>query len=245
MLKINNMTKSFGGLTAVNDVSFSVKENEIVGLIGPNGAGKTTLLNLLCGIYKPDAGNVEFMGRNITGLKPNQVCHRGISRTYQIPQPFDAMTSLGAVTVGVINGKKRQNMTLSDAGLDASYFLEFVGLFSKRDTLSKDLTLYELRMLELARALATSPKLLLLDEAMAGLNPVEASKALDMIWSAQEQFGVTILWIEHVMKVIMKAADRLVVLQYGEKIDEGEPEVVMSNKQVIQAYLGGDDAENG
>lgn len=244
MLNISNLTKSFGGLTAVNNVSFSVAEGEIVGLIGPNGAGKTTLLNLLCGIYRPDSGSVEFKGRDITHLPPNKICHMGISRTYQIPQPFDAMTALSAVSVGVINGKKRVNMTLSDAGLDASYFLEFVGLFSKRDTLSKDLTLYELRMLELARALATSPQLLLLDEAMAGLNPGEASKALDMIWSAQDQFGVTILWIEHVMKVIMKAANRLVVLQYGEKIDEGEPKAVMNNEQVIQAYLGGRDAED-
>jgi len=244
MLKVEKITKRFGGLTAVNDVSFSVREVEIVGLIGPNGAGKTTLLNLLCGIYRPDSGRVEFMGTDITNLRPNQICHLGVSRTYQIPQPFDSMTALGGVTVAVINGKKRENMTLSDAGMDASYFLEFVGLFSKRDTLAKDLTLYELRMLELARALATSPKLLLLDEAMAGLNPGEASKALEMIWSAQEQFGVTILWIEHVMKVIMKAANRLVVLQYGEKIDEGEPAVVMSNEQVIQAYLGGKDADD-
>ncbi|MFH2129556.1 MAG: ABC transporter ATP-binding protein [bacterium] len=244
MLKINNITKSFGGLRAVNDVSFSVNQGEIVGLIGPNGAGKTTLLNLLCGIYKVDSGSVQFQGNDITNLAPNRICHMGISRTYQIPQPFDALTALSGVTVAVINGKKRENMTLSDAGLDASYFLEFVGLFAKRDTLSRDLTLYELRMLELARALATSPRLLLLDEAMAGLNPGEASKALDMIWSAQEQFGVTILWIEHVMKVIMKAANRLVVLQYGEKIDEGPPEAVMANKQVIQAYLGGSDVND-
>ncbi|MBU2648621.1 ABC transporter ATP-binding protein [bacterium] len=244
MLKIDNITKSFGGLRAVNDVSFSVNQGEIVGLIGPNGAGKTTLLNLLCGIYKVDSGSVRFEGNDITNLAPNRICHMGISRTYQIPQPFDALTALSGVTVAVINGKKRENMTLSDAGLDASYFLEFVGLFAKRDTLSRDLTLYELRMLELARALATSPRLLLLDEAMAGLNPGEASKALDMIWSAQEQFGVTILWIEHVMKVIMKAANRLVVLQYGEKIDEGPPEAVMANEQVIQAYLGGSDVND-
>jgi len=244
VLKIDNITKSFGGLRAVNDVSFSVNQGEIVGLIGPNGAGKTTLLNLLCGIYKVDSGSVRFEGNDITNLAPNRICHMGISRTYQIPQPFDALTALSGVTVAVINGKKRENMTLSDAGLDASYFLEFVGLFAKRDTLSRDLTLYELRMLELARALATSPRLLLLDEAMAGLNPGEASKALDMIWSAQEQFGVTILWIEHVMKVIMKAANRLVVLQYGEKIDEGPPEAVMANEQVIQAYLGGSDVND-
>ncbi|MBU3916952.1 ABC transporter ATP-binding protein [bacterium] len=244
MLTIAGLTKSFGGLVAVNNVSLGVSKGEIVGLIGPNGAGKTTLMNLLCGIYKPDQGKVIFEDADITGISPHRICRLGISRTYQIPQPFDSMTALAGVCVAVINGKKRENMSLSDAALEASYYLEFVGLFAKRDTLAKELTLYELRMLELARALATTPKLLLLDEAMAGLNPGEASKALDMVWSAQDQFGVSILWIEHVMKVIMKAAHRLVVLQYGEKIAEGKPEEVMSDERVVEAYLGGRDAAN-
>jgi branched-chain amino acid transport system ATP-binding protein len=221
VLEISSVSKRFGGLSAVSDVGFTVREGEVVGLIGPNGAGKTTLLNLICGIYKPDSGQIRFDGTTITGLSPHKICHLGISRTYQIPQPFEAMTALTGVMVSVLNGKRRPNMSLPDAAFEASYYLEFVGLFSKRDTLAKDLNLYELRMLELARALATTPRLLLLDEAMAGLNPMEAEKALEMVWSAQEQFNNTILWIEHVMKIIMKAAQRVVVLQYGKKIAEG------------------------
>jgi branched-chain amino acid transport system ATP-binding protein len=239
VLEIEGLHKSFGGLAAVHDVGFTVGKGEIVGLIGPNGAGKTTVMNLISGALKPDTGSIRFLGREISGLPSNRVCHMGICRTYQIPQPFYAMTALASVTVSVLNGKHRPNMSLSDAAFEASYYLEFAGLFSKRDTLAKDLNLYELRMLELARALATTPRLLLLDEAMAGLNPGEASRALDMIWSAQDQFGITILWIEHVMKVIMAAAKRIVVLQYGQKLMEGTPGEVMADQRVIEAYLGG------
>jgi branched-chain amino acid transport system ATP-binding protein len=239
VLEIEGLHKSFGGLAAVNGVGFSVQEGEIVGLIGPNGAGKTTVMNLISGVFKPDRGSIRFLGQEISGIPSNRVCHMGICRTYQIPQPFYAMTALASVTVSVLNGKHRPNMSLSDAAFEASYYLEFAGLFSKRDTLAKDLNLYELRMLELARALATTPRLLLLDEAMAGLNPGEASRALEMIWSAQDQFGITVLWIEHVMKVIMAAAQRIVVLQYGQMLMEGTPEAVMKDERVIEAYLGG------
>jgi branched-chain amino acid transport system ATP-binding protein len=244
MLQIKDVTKRFGGLCAVNGVTFSVKEGSVVGLIGPNGAGKTTLLNLICGIYKPDGGTIRFAEHDITGVPSNRICRLGVSRTYQIPQPFSAMTTLTGVAVSVIHGKKRPHMSLSDAILEASYYLEFVGLFSKRDTLARDLTIYELRMLELARALATTPKLLLLDEVMAGLNPAESSKALEMIWSAQEQFGITILWIEHIMKIIMNAAQQIVVLHYGQKIAEGSPKEIANDARVIEAYLGGQDAQS-
>ena len=239
MLELKNVGINFKGLRALDDVSFSVGEGEVVGLIGPNGAGKTTMMNIICGVYKPSHGTVNFNGADITGLTSDKICHRGISRTYQIPQPFFAMTALASVLTSVLNGKKRSHMSLADAGLEASYYLEFVGLFSKRDEIASNLNLYELRMLELARALATTPKLLLLDEAMAGLNPVESERALEMIWNAQDQFGITILWIEHVMKIIMKAAQRIVVLQYGKKIAEGPPDQIVRDPRIIEAYLGG------
>lgn len=244
MLEVKNLTKSFDGLMALNGVSFKVEQGEIVGLIGPNGAGKTTAMNLISGSFKPTSGTVLLDGEDITGLPANKICHRGISRTYQIPQPFSAMTALSGVAVAVINGKPRKDMSVGDALIEASYYLEFVGLFAKRDTLASELTLYELRMLELARALATTPRLLLLDEAMAGLNPAEASSALEMMWDAQAQFGITILWIEHVMKVITKAANRLVVLNYGEKLAEGKPDDIMNDEAVIKAYLGGQYAQH-
>jgi len=238
LLKVANVTKRFGGLIAVDNVSFSVEEGEVVGLIGPNGAGKTTLLNVICGIYCPDSGTIEFKGKDITGRPPNEICRLGIARTYQIPQPFPDMTALNNVAVAVLYGKKRRNMSLADAELEASYFLEFVGLFGKRNVLARDLTLYELRMLELARALATSPTLLLIDEAMAGLNPKESLRAVKMIKTAQEHFNLTILWIEHVMRIIMNAADRIIVLHYGRKIAEGPPKIIAEDSRVIEAYLG-------
>lgn len=245
MLEITNLSKRFGGLVAVDGVSLSVEDGEVVGLIGPNGAGKTTLLNLICGSHRADGGKIRFDGVDITSLSPDRICRVGISRTYQIPQPFTAMTALANVAVSVLNGKERPQMSLADAMFEASCYLEFVGLFSKRDVLARDLTLYELRMLELARALATTPRLLLIDEAMAGLNPVEASRAVDMIREAQEQFGVTVLWIEHVMKIIMSATERVIVLHYGKKIAEGSPQEVVSNPTVIKAYLGDKYASQG
>lgn len=238
MLNIKNVTKRFGNLVAVNNVSLHIDEGEVVGLIGPNGAGKTTLINVICGVYKADSGKVEFNGVDITNKEPYEICKVGISRTYQIPQPFPDMTAVNNVAVAVLGRRDVANMSFGDALLDASHFLQFVGLLSKRDVLARDLTLYEQRALELARALATLPKLLIIDEAMAGLNPTESLRAIRLINRARDEFNLTILWVEHVMKIIMETADRVLVLHYGEKIAEGSPEEISRDTRVIEAYLG-------
>jgi len=238
LLKIENVTKAFGAVKAVDGVSFDIHEGEIVGLIGPNGAGKTTLTNLISGVYKADDGKIDFLEANIVGLPPFKICHLGVSRTYQIPQPFPDLTAIANVVVAVLCGKHRANLSFGDALLEASHCLETVGLFGKRNVLAKDLTLFELRTLELARALATSPKLILIDEVMAGLNPVDGLRAVRLIRRLKEEYRLTILWIEHVMKVIMEASDRVEVLSYGKKIAEGPPKTVVDDPIVIEAYLG-------
>jgi branched-chain amino acid transport system ATP-binding protein len=238
LLKIENVTKTFGAVKAVDGISFDIQEGEIVGLIGPNGAGKTTLTNLISGVYKADDGKIDFLETNIVGLPPFKICHLGVSRTYQIPQPFPDLTAIANVVVGVLCGKHRANLSFGDALLEASHCLETVGLFGKRNVLAKDLTLFELRTLELARALATTPKLILIDEVMAGLNPGEGLRAIRLIRRLKEEYRLTILWIEHVMKVIMEASDRIEVLSYGKKIAEGPPKTVVNDPIVIEAYLG-------
>ena len=238
ILKVRNITKSFGGLTAVNKISFDISSGETVGLIGPNGAGKTTLVNLLCGSYYADSGDIEMDGKHITRMKPYQRCRMGLSRTYQIPRPFPELTALMSVVTSALCGKKRINRGFDDAAAEATHYLEFVGLFSKRNILARDLTFFELRMLELARALATTPKLLFVDEVMAGLNPGEANRAVHLIARAKEEFGLTIFWIEHVMAVLMEAAERIIAIHFGEKLAEGTPEEIANNDKVIEAYLG-------
>ncbi|NVM25050.1 MAG: ABC transporter ATP-binding protein [Desulfobacterales bacterium] len=238
LLKVSNVTKRFGGLVAVDNVSFSIREGETVGFIGPNGAGKSTVVNLLSGYLKVDAGEIEMDGTRITKMKPYERTRLGLSRTYQIPRPFPELTALMSVITSVLCGKRRINQSFEDAAVEATQYLEFVGLFSKRNILARDLTFYELRMLELARALATTPRLLLIDEVMAGLNPAEAKRAVDMVVRAKEQFGPTIFWIEHVMAIIVDAAERIIAINYGQMIADGTPDEVINNEAVIEAYLG-------
>jgi len=238
LLKVENISKRFGGIVAVNNLSFTIQKGETVGFIGPNGAGKSTVVNLLCGNLTADEGRMELCGADITRLKPYQRTHLGLSRTYQIPRPFPELTAIFGVAASALCGKKRINQSFEDALVEATHYLEFVGLFSKRNILARDLTFYELRMLELARALATTPKLLFIDEVMAGLNPGEADKAIQLINRAKKDFGITIFWIEHVMAVLMESADRIIAINYGEKIAEGTPDVVVKNENLIEAYLG-------
>ena len=237
LLKGKKVSKYFGGLAAVKDMDFIIKEKEIVGLIGPNGAGKTTLFNVISGIYHPTSGKVEFNGIDISKFKPNKICNLGIGRTFQIMKPFLNITTLENVIVGVLFGKGK-SIKMKDARNEAARFLEFVGLLDKKDYLAKSLTHADRKMLEIARALATEPKLILLDEVVAGLNPTETKQAMKLIKKIRDKLDITVFWIEHVMKAVMGVAERVVVLHHGEKIADGTPKNVAKNKEVIDAYLG-------
>jgi branched-chain amino acid transport system ATP-binding protein len=235
LLECKNITKKFGGLTALKDVSLVVREKEIVGLIGPNGSGKTTLFNVINGFLKPEAGDVLWMGEKITGRKPHKICQLGIARVFQNPQLFSNRTVLENVITAVLF--KASKVSKNEANLKALRCLEFVGLRDVQKT-AKDLTLHEERLLEIARALATEPKLLLLDEVMSGLNLMEMGKLMKLITKIRDDLGITILWVEHVMRIIMQAADRIIVLHHGEKIADGKPIEIAKNEEVIKVYLG-------
>jgi branched-chain amino acid transport system ATP-binding protein len=235
MLEGVNVSKFFGGLAALKNVSFSLSMGEIVGLIGPNGAGKTTLFNVITGFTPPSSGIIRFKGRKISGLKPHKICKLGIARTYQIVKPFSNLTVLENVVVGMVSGRKK--LSLSKARSEALEILKLVGLENKEYVQAKNLTLMDKKMLELARALATEPEVLLLDEVCAGLNPAEIHRAVQLIKNLQKQ-GLTIFWIEHIMRAIMTVADRIIVLHHGEKIAEGTPREIANDSKVIDAYLG-------
>ena len=238
MLAVESVGKSFRGLRAVTNVSFAVEPNTIVALIGPNGAGKTTLFNLIAGAIAPDAGQIFFGGKRIDGLRPDQVCALGIVRTFQIVKPFAGLTVLDNVVVGALH----RSSGIVEARAHAARILEIFGLSSKRDLAAAALTLPDRKRLEVARALATRPTLLLLDEAMAGLRPAECDQMVTLLEEISRRDGITILLIEHVMRAVMALAKQIVVLHHGEIIAQALPEQVVRDPAVLECYLG-EDAE--
>ncbi len=236
ILEGKGVTKYFGGLAAVSDVDFNVEQGEALGLIGPNGAGKTTLFNLISAALPTKSGTIRFKGKNITGLKPYKICRMGVARTFQLVKVFADMPAQSNVILGSYFGMS-PGMSSKDAVREATELLEFVGLSAVKGTLAKDLTLANQKRLEVARALATNPELLLLDEMMAGLNPAEVAQAMELVNRIRDK-GITIIMIEHVMKAIMNVGGRIIVLHHGQKIAEGTPQEIATSKTVIKVYLG-------
>ena len=239
MLKVSGLTKAFGGLKALTSFSVDVAEDAIVGIIGPNGAGKTTAFNCISGFIRPDNGSVLFEGSNITAMKPSKICKLGLARTFQIVEPFMDLTVIENVIVGAFCWESSKH----SAKKYAVQIIETLGLSHKVDFKPNDLTIADKKRLELARALATRPKLLMLDEVMAGLNPTETKEMIEVIKGINGE-GVTVLLIEHVMKAVMSLCQHIVVLEKGIKIAEGPPDYVASHQEVINAYLGGETYEN-
>ncbi len=226
-----SITKRFGGLSALSNVDFLIAEREIVGLIGPNGAGKTTLFHIASGVYKPDSGGIKFNGKNITGLKPHRFCRMGISRTYQTPRPFMEMTVLQNMMVSQTFGGGTPDRSVSD-------ILEFLEIADISGIQAKYISPTKKKLVEIAVALATGPKILLLDEIAAGLNPTEILWTMEMVRRIRDELGVTVFWIEHIMKAVMAVVDRLIVLNHGVKIADGRPEEIANDERVLDAYLG-------
>ncbi len=235
ILEVQGVSKRFGGLQALSNVSFTLPEGRILGLIGPNGAGKTTLFNVINGVYKPDVGTVIFRGEDITGKPPYEVAQRGLARTYQVVRPLQELTVRENVMVGACFGREKHYKT--PAAHIADEVMTFVGLAKKADQLAGSLNVAEKKRLEMARALAARPYLLLLDEVLAGLNPSEIAAMIETVRQIRDQ-GITIFMIEHVMQALMTLSDDVIVLDYGELIAAGTPEEVVENPKVVEAYLG-------
>jgi branched-chain amino acid transport system ATP-binding protein len=235
ILQIRDVSKRFGGLQALSCATFDLPQGQILGIIGPNGAGKTTLFNCINGVYPPEEGKVIFRGQDITGWKPYRIARQGLARTHQIVQPLEELTVLENVMAGSCYGHERRS--LDEAEEIADQVLAFVGMAERREELAASLNVAQKKRLELARALAARPHLLLLDEVLAGLNPTEIAEMVDVVRAIREQ-GVTILIIEHVMHALMNVSDRVIVLDYGQQIAEGTPDEIANNPKVIEAYLG-------
>ena len=237
-LDVESLGKHFRGLRAVHDVSFTVPAGTIHALIGPNGAGKTTIFNMIAGVFRPDAGSVRLDGHVISGLRPDRICDAGIGRTFQLVKPFKGLSVLENVTVGALH----RHAHLADAQESASAILSQLGLHDRRHRLAESLTLPDRKRLEVARALATDPKLLLLDEVMAGLRPTEVDVMVRFLRELNQQTGLTILLIEHVMRAVMALAGEVVVVSYGEKIAQGTPQEIARHQAVLDVYLGEQEA---
>lgn len=243
LLEVNRLYKSFGGLMAINGVDFCLESGEILGLIGPNGSGKTTLFNMIAGIFKPDSGIIRFDGKDITGTGCAAICQMGIARTFQIPRPFPRLTVLENVKLGRAYGCAPAG-SLKQCQTEAEEILEFIGLGSKQSVIAGSLNLIGRKRLELGKALATKPKVLLLDEIMGGLNPSEIQAATNLLKRIRDS-GKSLIVVEHVMRAVLGISDRVIVLNVGEKIAEGSPQEVVLDKKVIEAYLGVDQDAQG
>jgi branched-chain amino acid transport system ATP-binding protein len=234
LLKVNNISKSFGSLKVIHDLSFELKEGETLGILGPNGAGKTTLFNLISGDLKPDNGDVLFRGKSILSLSPPCRCLEGFGRTYQTPQPFERMSVFENVLVGAVYGNNYVEKEAQELSL---YILEYIGLIDKAEKLAGSLSLLERKRLELAKALSTQPKILLLDEIAGGLIEHEVNELIELLQDIRKS-GVSIVWIEHIMHALLSVVDRIIAINFGEILIQGEPQIVMNSPEVKEVYMG-------
>jgi branched-chain amino acid transport system permease protein len=235
LIETVDVTRSFGGVRAVQGVSLQIREGELIGLVGPNGSGKTTLVNLLAGAFRPSSGEIRIDGSGVDGLPPHRIAHLGVARTYQIPRPFQTMTVRDNVAVAIMFGRAARS--LHDARRAAQEYLDLVGLTHLAGSRPSEVNLHERQLLEMARALATRPRVLLLDEALAGLNPVEIDHAVEVVRRIHAS-GITIVLVEHLLRVVNQLSTRVVVLDQGRLLAEGVPDVVMRDPAVVGAYLG-------